>query len=123
MAFAIGSTEPAQAACGQQRRVQPLRKAFSSASVAQTAVSRTSRKWKRESALALVVLLAALLAIPAVRHRISSLWEKPQPTSNAANVAVPDNPFALRTQAQTYLERWDLADNVDRSITLLNRAN
>ena len=57
-----------------------------------------------------------------MRHRISSLWEKPQPASNAANVAVPDNPFALRTQAQTYLERWDLADNLDRSITLLNRA-
>ena len=35
---------------------------------------------------------------------------------------MPDNPFALRTQAQAYLERWDLADNVDRSITLLNRA-
>jgi serine/threonine protein kinase/Flp pilus assembly protein TadD len=122
MAFAIGST--ATSAGGPQTTAQSSAPAqsVSPASIAQTTVSRPSRKWKRESTLALVVLLAALLAIPAVRHRISSLWEKPQLTSNAANVVVPDNPFALRTQAQAYLERWDLADNLDRSITLLNRA-
>src|SRR6476661_360363 len=77
MAFAIGST--ATSAGGLQTTAQSSAPAQSvpSASVAQTTVSRPSRKWKRESALALVVLLAALLAIPAVRQRISSLWEKP----------------------------------------------
>jgi eukaryotic-like serine/threonine-protein kinase len=120
MAFKIGSTS----AAGLQTATQSSATAqsVSSASVAQTAAQRSPRKWKRESGLALLVLLAALLAIPGLRHRISSLWAKPQPASNAANVTVPDNPFALRTQAQTYLERWDLADNLDRSITLLNRA-
>jgi eukaryotic-like serine/threonine-protein kinase len=120
MAFKTGSTS----AAGLQTATQSSATAqsVSSASVAQTAAQRSPRKWKRESGLALLVLLAALLAIPGLRHRISSLWEKPQPASNAANVTVPDNPFALRTQAQTYLERWDLADNLDRSITLLNRA-
>jgi eukaryotic-like serine/threonine-protein kinase len=120
MAFKIGSTS----AAGLQTAAQSSATAqsISSASVAQTAAQRSPRKWKRESGLALLVLLAALIAIPAVRHSITALWEKPQQASNAANVAVPDNPFALRTQAQTYLDRWDLADNVDRSITLLNRA-
>ncbi|HXO37883.1 MAG TPA: tetratricopeptide repeat protein, partial [Candidatus Acidoferrum sp.] len=120
MAFAIGSTATS---AGPQHVAQSATTAQSASSggVAQTAVQR-SRKWKRESGLALLVLLAALLAIPALRHSISSLWEKPQSASDAANVTVPDNPFALRTQAQTYLDRWDLADNVDRSITLLNRA-
>jgi len=93
MAFAIGSTATSAGGLRATAQSSAPAQSVSSASVAQTAVSRTSRKWKRESALALVVLLAALLAIPAVRHRISSLWEKPQPTSNAANVAVPDNPF------------------------------
>lgn len=121
MAFAIGST--ATSTGGRQTTAQSSAlRSISSASVEQTTVARPSRKWKRESALALVVLLAALLAVPEVRHRISSLWEKPQPPRNAANLVVPDNPFALRTQAQSYMERWDLADNVDRSITLLNRA-
>jgi len=122
MAFAIGSTAPSAGGLQTTAKSSAPAQSVSSASVAQTTVSRPSRKWKRESALALVVLLAALLAIPAVRQRISALWEKPQSTSNAANVAVPDNPFALRTQAQAYLDRWDLADNVDRSIALLNRA-
>ncbi|MCU1253951.1 MAG: hypothetical protein JWM83_250 [Candidatus Angelobacter sp.] len=114
-AFGIGSTATS---AGQL----PAAQSASSGGVAQTAVQRSPRKWKREAGLALLVLLAALLAIPALRQRISSLWMKPRPASNAANVTVPDNPFALRTQAQTYLERWDLADNLDRSITLLNRA-
>lgn len=119
-AFKIGSTS----AAGLQTAAQSSATAqsISSASVAQTAAQRSPRKWKRESGLALLVLLAALLAIPALRHSISSLWERSQTANNAANVTVPDNPFALRTQAQTYLERWDLADNLDRSITLLNRA-
>jgi serine/threonine-protein kinase len=114
-AFGIGSTATSAGPL-------PAAQSASSGGVAQTAVQRSPRKWKREAGLALLVLLAALLAIPALRQRISSLWMKPQPASNAANVTVPDNPFALRTQAQTYLERWDLADNLDRSITLLNRA-
>jgi serine/threonine protein kinase/Flp pilus assembly protein TadD len=122
MAFAIGSTAPN--AAGPQTSAQTVATAqsVSAAGVAQTATQRSPRTWKRESGLALLVLLAALLAIPALRHSISSLWEKPQTANNAANVTVPDNPFALRTQAQAYLDRWDLADNLDRSITLLNRA-
>ena len=111
MAFAIGSTATSAAGLRTTAQSSAPAQSVSSAGVAQTTVPRSSRKWKRESALALVVLLAALLAIPQVRHRFSSLWEKSQPASNAANVSVPDNPFALRTQAQTYLERWDLADN------------
>jgi tetratricopeptide (TPR) repeat protein len=122
MAFVIGSSATSAAGLQTAGQSSASVKDISSASVAQTIAPRSRRKWKREGGLALLVMLAALLAIPAVRHRISSLWERPQRANNAVNVAVPDNPFALRTQAQTYLERWDLADNVDRSITLLNRA-
>jgi serine/threonine-protein kinase len=122
MAFAIGSN--ATSAAGLQTTAQSSAPAqsVSSTNVAQTGMQRSRRKWKREGGLALLVMLAALLAIPALRHRISSLWERPQPAGNSAQVTVPDNPFALRTLAQTYLERWDVPDNLDRSITLLNRA-
>jgi serine/threonine-protein kinase len=122
MAFAIGSNATSIAGPRTQGLSSASAQSVSSASIAQTPVPKSSRKWKRESGLALLVLLVAALAVPGVRHRISSLWEKSQPASKTANVIVPDNPFALRTQAQTYLDRWDLADNVDRSITLLNRA-
>jgi serine/threonine protein kinase/tetratricopeptide (TPR) repeat protein len=122
MALAIGSS-PASAT-GPQAAAQSSATAqsVSSASVARRAGQRSPRKWKREGGLALLVLLAALLAIPGVRHRISSLWGKLQTAGGASSAVVPDNPFALRSQAQIYLDRWDLADNVDRSITLLNRA-
>ena len=113
MAFAIGSTATSADRLQTTAQNSVPAQSVSSASVAQTTM-KARRKWKREAGVALLVLLAALFAIPQVRHRISSLWEKPQPTSNAANVAVPDNPFALRTQAQAYLDRWDLADNLDR---------
>jgi len=39
-----------------------------------------------------------------------------------AEAVVADEPFALRSRAQTYLERWDVPNNLDRAITMLNRA-
>ncbi len=42
--------------------------------------------------------------------------------SRAAESIVADEPFALRSQAQAYLERWDVPNNLDRAITMLNRA-
>ena len=88
-----------------------------------TAVQKSPRKWSRQATVAALVLLAALVAIPGVRHSVTALWEKPTSAPQPPPPPiVPDNPFALRTQAQTYLDRWDLAGNVDRSIALLNRA-
>jgi hypothetical protein len=42
--------------------------------------------------------------------------------SRTAETVVADEPFALRSRAQTYLERWDVPNNLDRAITMLNRA-
>ncbi len=80
------------------------------------------RKRKIAAGLVLLAVIAGLFAIPGVRHRIREPGEKPQPARNATNGTVPDTPFALQHQAQSFLERWDVPDNLDRSITLLNRA-
>ncbi|HET9364648.1 MAG TPA: tetratricopeptide repeat protein, partial [Candidatus Angelobacter sp.] len=66
-------------------------------------------------------VLIAAIAIPSVRHKIISPGQSGKP-SQPSVATVADNPFALQQQAQAYLDRWDLANNVDRSITLLNRA-
>jgi eukaryotic-like serine/threonine-protein kinase len=91
-------------------------------SAAGTPAKKSSRRWKIELAMVVVIMVAAIAAIPAVRHSISAWFAKSQTSSAAATPVVPDNPFALRTQAQTYLDRWDRADNLDGSIKLLNRA-
>ncbi len=83
---------------------------------------KSSRRWKIELAMVVVIMAAAIAAIPTVRHTISEWFSKAQPSSTAATAVAPDNPFALRALAQTYLDRWDRADNLDGSIKLLNRA-
>jgi serine/threonine-protein kinase len=80
------------------------------------------RKGKIAAGLASLAIILGVFAVPGVRHRITALGEKPQTARNASNGTVPDNPFALQSQAQTFLERWDVPDNLDRSLTLLNRA-
>ncbi len=90
------------------------------------APSARSRRRPLTLILGLVVLAiaAAAAAVPSARQRVvttvRSMVSRFTPSGKGG--AVPDNPFALQQQAQTYLERWDLADNVDRSIALLNRA-
>ncbi len=113
------STDPSTAGAAGPQSSVPAQ----STSVVQPAIQKSRRKWKREASLVLLVLLAALIAIPGVRHQVTALWEKPeQIPQTPAPPTVPDNPFALQQQAQAYLERWDVPTNLDRSITLLNRA-
>ncbi len=94
--------------------------------VTQAAVTQATmpspRSWRRAGLFAGLALLVVAAAVFALRHRVSSFLSKPPATPQASSPAVADTPFALRTQAQAYLERWDLADNVDRSIAMLNRA-
>jgi serine/threonine-protein kinase len=86
-----------------------------------------SRSWRVRSspimALCLVVILAGnIAAIPSTRGSLRSLVFRVMPARHTRETAVPDEPFALRTQAQMYLERWDVPGNPDRAITMLNRA-
>jgi len=73
---------------------------------------------------AIVAAIAIAVAIFSVRRHASESQNAPGPQSVANNAApsVADTPFALRTQAQAYLERWDVPTNLDRAITMLNRA-
>jgi serine/threonine-protein kinase len=80
------------------------------------------RKFKVPAAAAIVAALMVAIAIPALRHKIISPGGRSSPSGEATVETVPDNPFALQQQAQAYLERWDVPTNLDRSITLLNRA-
>jgi serine/threonine-protein kinase len=122
VALAIGSSPASAVGLQTAAQSSAVAQGVSSAGVVQPAARKSSRRWQRGGVVALLVLLAALLAVPAVRHRMSLLWEEPQPASGATNAPVPDNPFALQHQAEAYLERWDVPDNLDRSIALLNRA-
>ncbi|HZS26683.1 MAG TPA: protein kinase [Candidatus Angelobacter sp.] len=83
--------------------------------------STSKRKLTIAAVAAVVAVLIATIAIPSVRHKIISPGQSSKPSQPLAET-VPDNPFALQQQAQAYLDRWDLADNLDRSVTLLNRA-
>jgi eukaryotic-like serine/threonine-protein kinase len=82
------------------------------------------RKWRATLAVAVLALIAASVTIPSVRRRLSESLHSMsgRPAANGSVQTVPDTPFALQRQAQTFLERWDVPDNLDRSITLLNRA-
>ena len=80
------------------------------------------RKWKLAAGLTLLAVIAAAAAIPWARHGARNLFARFLPASHRAAETVPDNPFALQHQAQIYLERWDVPENLDRSIALLNRA-
>lgn len=64
----------------------------------------------------------ATATIPSARYRLHSLWTQLTRNGSSNEVVVADEPFALRSQAQIYLERWDVATNLDRIISMLNRA-
>ncbi len=92
---------------------------------ASTGASAQKRKFTIAAVTAIAAALAALIGIPSLRHKIISLAgssSSPSPASHATVETTPDNPFALQQQAQAYLERWDVPANLERSITLLNRA-
>jgi serine/threonine protein kinase/Flp pilus assembly protein TadD len=77
---------------------------------------------KAAVAAALCLILAlTVMAIPSARRGLRSLAFRLMPAGHNDS-AVPDEPFALRSQAQVYLERWDVPSNLDRAITMLNRA-
>jgi eukaryotic-like serine/threonine-protein kinase len=74
--------------------------------------------------LVVLAIAATVAVVPSVRQRfvtsVRSMTYRLMPRGRGG--AVSDNPFALQREAQTYLERWDVPDNLDRSIALLNRA-
>ncbi len=74
--------------------------------------------------IAVLAAIAIAVAIFSVRRHASEPQNAPgtQPVANNAAPSVADTPFALRTQAQAYLERWDVPTNLDSAITMLNRA-
>ncbi len=92
------------------------------------AASASGKKLRsRKMAIGLVALcMIAAAVVLASRNRILELVRpataRSPSESKAGTEAPPDNPFALQQQAQTYLERWDVPDNLDRSLALLNRA-
>ncbi len=81
------------------------------------------RKWGVAIGAALAAITIAV-AIFSVRRHASESQNAPsaQPVANSAAPSVADTPFALRTQAQAYLERWDVPTNLDSAVTMLNRA-
>ncbi|MGC2695945.1 MAG: protein kinase, partial [Candidatus Angelobacter sp.] len=85
-------------------------------------VQAATRRWKSAAIVLVLAIVASMFAVPSLRHKIVSLTNRNNPSGTGATQVVPDNPFALQQQAQTYLERWDVSTNLDRSITLLNRA-
>ena len=74
--------------------------------------------------IAVVAAIAIAVAIFSARRHASETQKAPsaQPVANNAAPSVADTPFALRTRAQAYLERWDVPTNLDSAITMLNRA-
>lgn len=95
------------------------------ASAAPSSAPVFARNWRRAGTLGALALLAAIIIamVPAFRVRVFSLFTKAQPSTGTGPIpGVADTPFALRAQAEAYLGRWDLADNLDRSVALLNRA-
>lgn len=80
---------------------------------------------RRVAVLCFLFILAAgagVAAIPLARHSLRSLWVRITAPNRGGEPAVADEPYALRKQAQIYLDRWDLPDNLDRAIAMLNRA-
>jgi serine/threonine-protein kinase len=100
-----------------------------SVAAAQAPAARARKKLSGRQIEALVVLVVLLIAggIAVLRYTVGA---RSNPSTSGSSAApqtpapptVPDTPFALQRQAQTYLERWDVPDNLDRSIKLLNRA-
>ena len=116
---------------------QPVSAIASSAAVTQISAAATearqpsvkaekagspSRRWKIASGVVLLALVASIFAVPSWRHRVFSAMTRNGANTIGETEKVPDTAFALQQQAQTYLERWDVPANLDRSITLLNRA-
>jgi serine/threonine-protein kinase len=79
------------------------------------------RKWKLAAGLSLLAIIAAG-AIPSARRGARSLADRLLIANHGATETAQDNPVALQRQAQIYLERWDIPDNLDRSLALLNHA-
>lgn len=80
---------------------------------------------KRAAACCLLLLTTfgiAAVAIPASRHYVHSFWVRFIAPNRNGEPVVADEPFALRTEAQLYLDRWDVSSNLDRAIAMLNRA-
>jgi eukaryotic-like serine/threonine-protein kinase len=86
------------------------------------AANLQKRKLKTAAAVAVVAALVAAVGVPSLRHKFFAPGSRANSAGPATVETVPDNPFALQQQAQAYLERWDVPTNLDRSITLLNRA-
>lgn len=100
----------------------PVQAAASTGAAA--AAGNKKRAWKAAMALA-AICVAAAAAVPGSRHKIAEIFRSAAgrfSSANSSSAALPDNAFALQHQAQAYLERWDVPSNLDRSITLLNRA-
>ena len=93
-----------------------------SASVAKRGIGR--KKWGVAIGIAILAVIVATVAILSVQRHANESQHAPsaQPVANNAGQSVADTPFALRTQAQAYLERWDVPTNLDSAITMLNRA-
>jgi eukaryotic-like serine/threonine-protein kinase len=75
-------------------------------------------------AVAALLLVVAVLGIGGylLKRKVGASTAGVSPATVGHDVAVTDEPFALRSHAQAYLERWDVPDNLDRAITILNRA-
>ena len=76
---------------------------------------------KRKAVLAIVasVLVSGLLSSAAWRY-----FHRPKPAQNTTSQELPvdDNAYALYQRARQYLDMWDRTGNVDKAITLLERA-
>ncbi len=99
---------------------------FSSAREVGDSLQHGGKLWKvlprPVMALCMVLIVAGTIAaIPSARRSLRYLAFRLMP-AHTTEASVPDEPFALRSQAQIYLERWDVPGNLDRAITMLNRA-
>jgi serine/threonine-protein kinase len=95
--------------------------AFTATSVSTTTQAGTkAAKWGMRATAALL-FLAVLSAGYFFKMRPRAVADT-DAAANGTTVTVPDEPFALRSQAQAYLERWDVPNNLDRATAMLNRA-
>lgn len=110
---------------------EPPRRFSSARQVVDSLQRRFHHPWKERSqgakmaaALAVLVLITsgAVAAIPSARHTVRSMYTRLVATGQGGDAAIPDEPFPLRTQAQLYLDRWDVDNNLDQAIGMLNRA-
>ena len=98
----------------------------SAAPVSQRVVAQGQAKasgWRVWRGVAVVLLVAALgLGGYLLKRKVGASTAAVPPATAGHDATVADEPFALRSQAQAYLERWDVPSNLDRAITMLNRA-